>query len=236
MKMRWLSFVLLVVVVACDRAPGPEPTATPLADASRRFLGEGVRDGRVAGAVALVSRAKELVFLGAEGFADIESGRPMTADSLFRIASMTKPVTSVAVMMLHEEGRFGLDEPVSTYLPELSGLEVLDAPGSRETHEASSEITIRQLLSHTSGISYRFIGIEPLASIYEELGVPDGLSQVEGALADTVAKLGRAPLLHEPGAAWSYGLSVDVLGRLVEVVRGSPWTISSRSESSVHSG
>ncbi len=157
--------------------------------------------------------------------ADREAGTPMANDTLFRIASMTKPITSVAVMMLFEEGRLALEDPISKFLPELGGARVLKGDGSRDTVPSEREITIQHLLTHTSGMTYEFIGLEPLATMYGEAGVSNGLIETEGTIADFVKQLGSLPLLHQPGEQWSYGQSTDVLGRLVEVVSGQSFDV-----------
>lgn len=186
----------------------------------RSFLETAVSEGRVAGAVGLVARGNQVLAFDAVGMADREAGTPMQKDTLFRIASMTKPITSVAVMVLFDEGRLALEDPVSKFIPELGHLRVLKGDGSRDTVEAAREITIRHLLTHTSGITYRFVGIEPIATLYEEAGVSDGLVETEGTIAQGVKRLAGLPLLHQPGERWSYSLSTDVLGRVVEVVSG----------------
>lgn len=179
----------------------------------------------IAGAVALVARRGRVAYLESVGMADIDDREPMAADTLFRIASMTKPVTSLAVMMLHEEGHFLLSDPVSRFIPELGGLEVLAAmDGSTDTVDAEGEITIQQLLTHTSGLSYRFATGTPardvIARYYVDAGVSDGLTQTDGVIADLSEQLGTVPLMFEPGTQYQYGLSIDVLGHLVEVVSG----------------
>jgi len=144
----------------------------------------------------------------------------MTPDSLFRICSMTKPITSVAVMMLYEEGKFLLDDPVSKYIPEFKNPKVLvkDASGRTYTIPAKNEITIRNLLSHTSGLTYHWN--PDLGPMYRDAKVSHGLEKFDGTIADSVKHLATVPLLFNPGERFEYGLSVDVLGYLVEVVSG----------------
>jgi CubicO group peptidase (beta-lactamase class C family) len=137
----------------------------------------------------------------------------MTTDALFRIASMTKPVTSVAAMILVEDGKLSLDDPVSKYIPEFGSMKLLDGKS------ATRPITVRNLLTHTSGLTYRFFG-GPLGETYAKAGVSDGLSQTEGTIADGARLLAAQPLLFEPGTSWNYSLSTDVLGRVVEVASG----------------
>ena len=186
---------------------------------------EAIEKNEIAGAVALIAGRGSIAFLKHFGMADIDDHEAMQTDTIFRIASMTKPVTSLAVMMLYEEGYFLLSDPVSAYIPELKDLRILTSTsGEVETAAAEREITIRQLLTHTSGISYRFISNgnqrETVARLYAEAGVSDGLSETEGRIADLSGRLGELPLLFEPGEQFAYGLSIDVLGHLVEVVSG----------------
>jgi CubicO group peptidase (beta-lactamase class C family) len=176
-----------------------------------------------AGAVTLVARNGRIVHFQAQGMQDIEAGVPMQKNSIFRIYSMTKPLTSVAVLMLFEEGHFLLNDPVSRYLPQLAGLEVgvdeTDPDSGEVVHRtvpAVREMTIRDLLRHTSGLTYGFWGSSTVDKLYLEQGV---LAKDE-TLADTVAKLAAIPLKHQPGTRWEYSVSTDVLGRLVEVVSG----------------
>jgi CubicO group peptidase (beta-lactamase class C family) len=153
---------------------------------------------------------------------DREAAKAMQLDALFRICSMTKPITSVAVMMLYEEGRFLLDDPVSKYLPEFKNPKVLIKPATGEPYSipATKEITIRDLLRHTSGITYQWN--EDLGPKYESASVASGLLQYDGTIGDSVRHLAGLPLLFNPGDRFEYSLGVDVLGRLVEVVSGKP--------------
>ena len=183
-------------------------------------------DKQLAGAVVGVARHGKLVYLKSFGSADAELGTPMKVDSIFRIASMTKAITSVAVMMLQEDGKLLVKDPVSKYIPEFKGQSVMvprdpkDPKSGYDLVPANREVTIRDLLSHTSGISYRFWG-NAAAPVYEEGGVPDGLSPNVGQTCDAMRKLAKLPLLHQPGSVYEYGLSTDVLGCLVEVVSGT---------------
>ena len=190
-----------------------------------------VDDEAIAGAVTLIARKGGQAHVRAYGMADRDAGTEMTPEAIFRIASMTKPVTSVAVMMLYEEGRFKLNDPVGLYLPELASLEVL-TPGDNGDAvgrvPARRPVTIRHLLTHTSGIGYRFLGdlgASPtqrvLSELYRDAGIADGLAEHDGTIEGLVTALGQLPLMHEPGTAFTYGLSDDVLGRLVEVLSGT---------------
>jgi CubicO group peptidase (beta-lactamase class C family) len=180
-------------------------------------LAEEVARGRVPGAVALVARRGKLGYFECCGQLDAARGAPMAKDSIFRIYSMTKPVTSVAAMMLWEEGRFLLDDPIAQYLPELAHLEVASEQGG-ELHRVPLDrsVTIQDLLRHTSGITYEFRGAGPVQRLYMGARVYSrGQSN-----AEMVATLGKLPLLHQPGTQWEYGRSTDVVGRLVEVLSG----------------
>lgn len=187
----------------------------------RSVVQQYVDQGRMAGAVTLVMRKGKTVHLEAIG--NMDDGKPMREDTIFRIASMTKAVTSVAAMILHEEGKLLLDDPVSKYIPEFKDAQVAVPSEDKKSHTlipAKSPITVRHLLTHTSGITYRFFGVEPWAKLYKEAGIVDGLIQTEGRVADNIQKLARLPLMHHPGERFSYGLNTDVLGHLVEIVSG----------------
>lgn len=178
-----------------------------------------VDEGLLSGAVTMASRDNKLVHYEAVGFRDIEAQAPMTRDTLFRIYSMSKPVTGVALMILYEEGKFKLSDPVEKYIPELAGLQVyagMDDNGNMITEETDHPMTIRELMSHTGGLSYGIFAQSPVDSAYVEAGLlsPDDTN------ADLVAKLGQIPLKHQPGTRWEYSVSVDVQGRLVEVLSG----------------
>lgn len=215
---RLLSAVA-VLSFACGPAADVGPGPSPLAVAARAFLDDAVAEERVAGAVALVSHGDELAFFGASGMADREAGIPMTTATLFRIASMTKPVTSVAVMMLVEDGKLRLEDPLSSYIPEFAEMSVLVDPAEPAV-PSEQVVTLHHLLTHTSGIAYRFLAPDVVAERYAELNVPDGLLPIDGLVGDAMKRLASAPLLHEPGASFTYGLSVDVLGHVVETVSG----------------
>ncbi|HST22236.1 MAG TPA: serine hydrolase domain-containing protein [Blastocatellia bacterium] len=187
----------------------------------RAVVQQYVDQGRIAGATTLVMRKGKVAHLEAVGRMD--EGKPMREDTIFRIASMTKAVTSVAVMVLYEEGKLLLDDPVSKYIPEFKGAQVAIPSEDKKSYTlvaAKSEITVRHLLTHTSGLTYNFIGIEPWAKLYKDAGISDGLVQTEGTIGDKIKKLAKLPLMHNPGERFSYSLSTDVLGYLVEVVSG----------------
>jgi CubicO group peptidase (beta-lactamase class C family) len=175
------------------------------------------------GIVTLIARNGKVADVHASGFQDVESRTPIKTDTIFRIASMSKPITSVAVMMLYEEGKLLLTDPVSKFIPAFKSSKVMGADGT--TTAARRGITIRDLLSHRSGITYGFLNGGPVGNAYRADGVVDGLAVVPGNLEEAIDKLAAAPLVSQPGAAWNYSLSTDVLGRLVEVVSGKPFDV-----------
>ena len=173
----------------------------------------------VGGVVTLVAREGKLVDVHAVGFQDVEGKKPMRTDTIFRIASMTKPITSVAVMMLYEEGKLLLTDPVSRYIPSFKGQRVVGKePGT--TVPAQRDITVRDLLAHRSGITYGFLNFSTVGNTYRSTGVSDGLTVTPVTLAENIDKLAAVPLVSQPGTEFNYSLSTDVLGRLVEVVSG----------------
>lgn len=210
-------------IIGLQSAPPTSKQANRVSIAPGRFdkvtnlLQKNVDDKKVAGAAALVLHKGKPVFSAAVGSADKEAGRPMAENTIFRIASMTKPVTSVAVMMLVEEGNLKLDDPVSKYLPEFKGMKVLN-PKGEGTVDANRDITIHQLLTHTSGLTYGFLAGEKLGPIYKDAKICDGLAPADCTLAENIRRLAGVPLKYQPGSTWEYSLSTDVLGRLVEAV------------------
>jgi CubicO group peptidase (beta-lactamase class C family) len=221
-----LGIVFLNLLALAQDLPAAKPESVGLsADRLERIataVEHDIDDKRIAGAVTLVVRHGKVAWFKAQGMSDREAAKAMPADAMFRICSMTKPITSVAVMMLYEEGKFLLDDPVSKYLPEFKNPRVLVKPASGATYTipATKEITIRDLLRHTSGITYQWN--DDLGPMYEKANVASGLLQFDGTIADNVKHLAALPLLFNPGDRFEYSLGVDVLGRLVEVVSGKP--------------
>jgi len=221
-----LGFFVLNFIALAQDLPSAKPESVGLSSDRLERIATAVQrdidDKRIAGAVTLVVRHGKLAWFKAQGMSDREAAKPMPTDAMFRICSMTKPITSVAVMMLYEEGKFLLDDPVSKYLPEFKNPKVLVKPvsGATYTIPATKEITIRDLLRHTSGITYQWN--DDLGPMYEKADVASGLLQYDGTIGDSVKKLAALPLLFNPGDRFEYSLGVDVLGRLVEVVSGKP--------------
>jgi len=181
-----------------------------------------IDEKRIAGAVTLVARRGHVAWLKAQGMMDREAGKPMQTDAIFRICSMTKAITTLAAMMLYEDGRFLLDDPVSNYIPEFKNPKVLVKPASGKpyTIPATKEITIRNLMTHTSGITYHWNA--DLGQMYKDANVAHGLLQYDGTIGDSTKRLATLPLLFNPGERFEYSLGIDVLGYLVEVVSGKP--------------
>jgi CubicO group peptidase (beta-lactamase class C family) len=179
--------------------------------------------GWVAGSTALIMKDGKLLYDRAFGFKDREAQSAMQTTDIFRIASMTKPVVSVAALILIERGKLKLDDPVYKYIPEFKSPVVIKEFNPRDstftTEPAKSEITIRQLLTHTSGIGYGFQDKE-LARVYVQNGIPDLATTADVTLADKMKKLGTLPLFMQPGQKFHYGLSTDVLGYIIEVASG----------------
>jgi len=163
-----------------------------------------------------------LAYLDCRGDMDIETGRALAPDSIFRIYSMTKPITSVAAMMLYEEGRFQLDDPISRFLPAFANPQVFTGGSARkpETVAAERPITFRDLFTHTSGLTYGFMGTSPVDAMYRLNGLDGGTTQ--HSTAEFINSLAQMPLQFQPGTRWNYSMSTDVLGHLVEVIAGQP--------------
>ncbi|HKA23247.1 MAG TPA: serine hydrolase domain-containing protein [Blastocatellia bacterium] len=235
MKLKIHIMLLIVFVVFAGGAVGQNvrsmaPNGTGLSNERLEritaVMNDHVAKGHIAGAIGLIARRGKVGYFETYGFQDKEAAVSMRKDTIFRMYSMTKPITGVAVMILYEEGKFHLTDPVSKYLPELGNMKVAvvetdpkTGKKTRYTVPAQREITILDLLRHTSGIDYA--GPEDVDGkrIYEKLGT----NNLDQTIGEMVKKIGQAPLVHQPGTMWEYGLSMDVLARLVEVVSGQPY-------------
>lgn len=180
-------------------------------------MDEAVEQGLMAGGEGLVARRGDVIYHHVWGMADREKGKPAGKDTIYRIYSMTKPVTSVALLMLYEEGHFLLNDPVAKYLPEFAGVQVLQesSDGEAERRAPASPPTIRDLLRHTAGLSYGVFGATPVDQQYL-----DSELLIQPTLAEFSKAIAQAPLLYDPGTRWHYSLAVDVQGRLIEVISG----------------
>jgi len=221
--------ITAVLCFAISMAAAPIPTAKPeqvgmsserlarLSSSMRAYIDRG----EIAGTVTLVARHGKVVHLEAQGLMDMDSKTPMRTDSIFRLASMTKPIASIAVMMLFEEGRLHLNDPVSKFIPEFKNpqVKVINSPGANRAGAslvpANREITIRDLLTHTAGLAAgSSIVVAPEFEKFQKERTP------QETIAGFTKRLAKLPLAYQPGTAWEYGPAVDVLGYLVEVVSG----------------
>jgi CubicO group peptidase (beta-lactamase class C family) len=216
----------LIVTDRNDVAVEAEPEDVGLSSAGLARVSRLVRgyvdDGRYPGAVCLVARRGKVVHLTAYGAMDDERGKPMRQDVIFRVFSMTKPIASVALMTLYEEGRFQLDDPAAMYIPELADAMVFDGGTADDpaVRPPARQITVRDLLMHTSGLGPHN-GRTPVAELYRRAGLagPD----TDMTLAEMTRRIARIPLLADPGSRWIYGVSTDLVGRLCEVIGGMPF-------------
>lgn len=228
-----LQVACLILITACSYIQTTElkeasPLSVRVSDDRLiridKMLQQSIDSGWIAGAVGFIARDGKIVYDKSFGVNNIETKTLMRRDDIFRIASQTKAITSVAVMMLFEEGKFLLDDPISKYIPEFANPRVLDRFNEKDTTyttvQANREITIRDLLTHTSGIDYAGIGSAPMNAIYAKSGIPTGFVSEKINLGDKIRKLGKLPLVHQPGEKFTYGLNVDVLGYLVEILSG----------------
>ena len=230
---RALGLAALAVVVALPvaaqgipKAQSPEEVgflSTRLKRLSDR-INEGVKNNELPGAVVLIARNGKIVMFDSFGFRDKEAKVPMTNDTIFRIASMTKPIVTVGAMMLAEEGKLSLADPVSKYIPAFAETKVsvqkklADGTVELSLEPQTRPMTIQDLMRHTSGLTYGAAGSNPVKQSYADMkvAVPDQTN------ADMVAKLAKLALLYQPGTTWEYSMSTDVLGRVIEVVSGLP--------------
>lgn len=233
--MKRISGLLLLLSLACQQ---PAPVNKTLTQASAEAAGfsaqriarldstfsDWVDNGWMNGAVALIARNGKIVYHKATGYNNLETKEPLVADGIFRIASQTKAITSVAVMMLWEEGKFQLDDPISKYIPAFANETVLDKFNAKDTTyttvPAKRQATIRDLLTHTSGLGYAQIGSPEANAIYAKHNITAGLYVDDSGLDEAMKRLGSLPLMHQPGEKWTYGLNTDLLGYLVEIWSG----------------
>lgn len=185
---------------------------------------QAIDSGWIAGAAAFIARDGKIVYDKAFGVSDLEAGTPMQTNSIFRIASQTKAIVSIAAMTLFEEGKFLLDDPISRYIPEFANPQVLATYNEKDTTyttiPALREVTIRHLLTHTSGIDYAGIGSPVMKAIYAKAGIAPGFGSNTDIIGEEMKDLGKLPLSHQPGERFTYGLNVDVLGYLIEIWSG----------------
>jgi CubicO group peptidase (beta-lactamase class C family) len=190
-----------------------------------RFIGEYIDKHWIAGAAALIARNGKIVYYKALGNDDLANHTPMKRNEIFRIASQSKAITSVAAMILYEQGKFLLDDPISKYIPEFRDTRVLASFNPSDTTyttvAAKRQITVRDLLTHVSGLDYPLIGSKPMVAIYAKAKIPVGIGTPYYRLDTVMKKLAALPLVHQPGESWTYSFGVDLLGYLVEVWSGT---------------
>jgi CubicO group peptidase (beta-lactamase class C family) len=233
---RFAIFAMLILVLVAAGVAGAAglPSATPeqvglsseRLDRIGQILRADVEKGRIPGAVVVVARRGRVATVQVAGFRDKDAGLAMTSDTIFRLASMTKPMVTVAALVLYEEGRLLLSDPVSKHLPALGkpqvGVERVDAATGKTvltTVPADREMTIQDLMRHTSGLTYGNRGKTDLYKAYPESSTRASMTLTGAQLIEQLAK---APLVHQPGTVWEYGLSTDVLGLVVEAVAQKP--------------
>lgn len=228
-RMLFASFACLVLlpVSRADELPrGDAKTAGFSKEGLERipaFFKEAVDKKQIAGGSALIARQGKVVHVSTVGMQDVEGKVPLTETTIFRIASMSKPITSVAAMILVDDGKLKVTDPLSKYVPEFKDMKVLVPSKDGKTFEtvaAKREITIHDLLTHSSGITYGLLNKPILSQLYADAKVVDGLIETPGTIGDNVKRLAKLPLCCQPGTAWEYGLNTDVLGYVVEVASG----------------
>ena len=238
---QWLAILAVALIsAACTAAAGaPDDVDSPrdlvvvapesVGVSSTRLerLEVGMRgfieDGSLAGVHTVMARHGKIVHSSLAGVKDIESGAPLTDDAIYRIYSMSKPITGVAMMMLYEEGKWRLNEPVTKFIPEFANLQVYagDGPdGEPLLEDANRSMTMRELMTHSSGLAYGLGAGNPIDRMYRELGVLDFRNKPLQSMIDTLA---TTPLLYQPGERWYYSIAVDVQGYLVEKLSGQPF-------------
>ncbi|WP_439490619.1 serine hydrolase domain-containing protein [Algoriphagus sp.] len=193
-----------------------------------QMLEDAISSDQIPGVVAMIVKDGKIVYHEAKGLADATTGKTMVKDQVFRIASQSKAITSTAVMMLWEEGKFQMDDPISKYIPEFAESQVLTGFRYGDTtfssRPASRAITIRDLITHTSGIGYGVIdGDERMKMIYHKAGIVDLFTTEPVRIGENIKKLAKLPLHHDPGTKFTYSEGLDVLGYFIEVVSGMPF-------------
>ncbi|MGO3869961.1 MAG: serine hydrolase domain-containing protein [Alcaligenes sp.] len=196
--------------------PGASVPSAHLSTRVQTLVQQALDQGRLVGTVVLVARDGKLIHHQAYGWADHKSRRAMTVDTVFRLASVSKPIVSTAALVLVAQGRLGLDDSIHSWLPEFR-------PSLADGHPA--QITVRQLLSHTAGLGYRFLETDAQGH-YARAGVSDGMDATAISLGENLRRIATVPLLYEPGTAWGYSLAIDVLGALIEQVYGAPLDVA----------
>ncbi len=229
MKKIIFALTIIFLVSGCSQTsstfdlPENQGVSSERLDRIDFYLNKAIKDNQIPGAVALIRRNNKIIYNKAFGYSDVENKIMYSTDDVFRIASMTKAVTSLAVLMLWEEGEFNLDDPIEKYIPEFKDLKVLtdfnETDSTYLSKPAENKISIRHLLTHTSGIGYGVIDEDArFKAIYKKQGIVDLFTTDSIDIESNVKKLAQLPLHHEPGEAFTYGESLDVLGYFIEVI------------------
>jgi CubicO group peptidase (beta-lactamase class C family) len=200
-------------------SPEEAGVSSPKLEQLTSFAEELVNDNKLPGCVTAVAKDGKVVYLKCVGMSDVENAQPMRKNTIFRICSMSKPIASVALMILYDEGKVKLDDPVSKFIPELAELEVATSFDPLTTERANKAITIKQILTHTAGFYYSS-GTEMPGVIYRRAGLAEGVRQEPVTLEENMKTLAGLPLAFQPGSEWRYGVNTDVVGRVVEVASG----------------
>jgi len=229
MKKIIFAVTIIFLVSGCSQntstfdLPENQDVSSERLDRIDSYLNKMIKENQIPGAVALIRRNNKIIYNKAFGYSDVENKIKYSTDDIFRIASMTKAVTSLAVLMLWEEGGFNLDDPIEKYIPEFKNLKILtnfnDTDSTYLSKPAKNKISIRHLLTHTSGIGYGVIdGDARFKAMYKKHGIVDLFTTDSINIESNVKKLAQLPLHHEPGEAFTYGESLDVLGYFIEVI------------------
>jgi CubicO group peptidase (beta-lactamase class C family) len=239
MKNLTLTLLLGILLTACGRTPEPiswqsqplqpaTPSSQGFSAAKLQEVGmlfhSNIEKGNIAGATALVARRGKIVYYETTGYNDLENKIPIQKNGIFRIASQTKGITTTAIMMLYEEGKLDLLDPISKHLAEFKYPEIIDQFNEKDSsyvaRPAKREVTIQDLLTHTSGYAYPGNGGDAGNAVYAKARIMNGVPSLSSTLKDEMQKISKLPLIHEPGEKFTYGLSTDILGYVVEVLSG----------------
>ena len=229
--MKKIFLIVLSIIVLTSNAQVLQPTVQTNSKISATKLSlidsvvnQYVKNRWLIGASVIVVKDHQVVYYKGLGYADEKTKKPMAADALYRIMSQSKAITSLAITQLYEQGKLGLDDKLSKYIPSFKNPKVINEYNAKDTSytvvDAKREVTIRDLLTHSSGIDYTDIGSSKMSTIYNKANIPSGLGYFDANLVDRMTALGKLPLAHQPGEKFTYGLNSDVLGAVVEIISG----------------
>ena len=229
MKKILLALFTLIIIVSKAQVLSPTVQTNPKISTAKlaridSVVNEYVKNRWLIGSSVIVVKDHQVVYYKGFGFADEKTKKPMAADALYRIMSQSKAITSLAIMQLYEQGKLELDDNLSKFISSFKNPKVVKEYNAKDTSyttvDAKREITIRDLLTHSSGINYTDIGSANMSAIYNKAGIPSGLGYFDANLVERMTALGKLPLTHQPGEEFTYGLNTDVLGAVVEIVSG----------------